>query len=110
MTEIFTGRLTMTATQKSFEAEMASRLSSIESRARALGSNITRVCKATGIARATYERWMERAPQTVTKVDEMEAEVKRLEGLSRTALELELARKATSAAKEKARRAPAKNF
>lgn len=63
----------------SFSAEFDSRLASIEARAKAVGSNITQVCKKTGIARATYERWRERAPQTVSKVDELEAEVLRLE-------------------------------
>jgi precorrin-6x reductase len=63
----------------SFSAEFDTRLAAIEARAKAVGSNITQVCKKTGIARATYERWRERAPQTVSKVDELEAEVLRLE-------------------------------
>lgn len=95
----------MTAPQRTFEGEMIARLADIESRARAVGSNITRVCKATGIARATYERWTDRAPQTVTKVDEMEAEVRRLEGLTRDQLVAELARKAGV---KRVRRVPAK--
>ncbi len=62
-----------------FSALMADRLQEIERRAKAVGSNVTQVCKATGIARATYERWRNRAPQTVAKVDELMAEVERLE-------------------------------
>lgn len=62
-----------------FAAEMATRLKAIQTRAEAAGSNITQVCKRSGIARATYERWIQRAPQTVTKVDELEAEVARIE-------------------------------
>lgn len=62
-----------------FAEELQIRLKSIESRAKAAGSNITQVCKKTGIARATYERWCFRAPQSVTKLDELEAEVARLE-------------------------------
>lgn len=62
-----------------FAEELQNRLSNIEKRAKATGSNITQVCKKTGIARATYERWRERAPQSISKVDELEAEVQRLE-------------------------------
>lgn len=69
----------------SFADEMQNRLSDIEKRAKASGSNITQVCKKTGIARATYERWRERAPQSITKVDELEAEVRRLEAAAKDA-------------------------
>ena len=62
-----------------FAQEHKRRLQALEARAKAAGSNITQVCKATGIARATYERWVERSPQTITKLDELEAEVARLE-------------------------------
>lgn len=62
-----------------FAAELQSRMQSIESRAKAAGSNLTQLCKKTGIARATVERWRYRAPQSVSKVDELEAEVARLE-------------------------------
>ena len=63
----------------SFSDSFTKRLKELEERAKAAGSNMTQVCKKTGIARATYERWMHRAPQTVAKVDELEAEVARLE-------------------------------
>jgi hypothetical protein len=62
-----------------FAAEMHARLEDMEKRAKAVGSNMTQVTKNTGIARATYERWMTRPPQSVTKLDEMDAEVMRLE-------------------------------
>ena len=62
-----------------FAQEHKRRLQALEARAKAAGSNITQVCKATGIARATYERWVERSPQTITKLDDLEAEVSRLE-------------------------------
>lgn len=65
-----------------FETDFHGRLDDIERRAKAVGSNITRLCKKTGIARATYERWTARAPQTITKVDELAAEVRRLEGMT----------------------------
>lgn len=62
-----------------FAEEHARRLASLEERAKAVGSNMTQVCKTTGVARATYERWRQRAPLTVKKMDELEAEVRRLE-------------------------------
>ena len=63
----------------SFSDAFAEKLKEIERRAKAAGSNMTQVCKTTGVARATYERWGHRAPQTVAKVDELMAEVERLE-------------------------------
>lgn len=62
-----------------FAEEHARRLADIERRAKAVGSNITQVCKNTRIARATYERWVQHPPQSITKLDELEAEVVRLE-------------------------------
>jgi hypothetical protein len=67
---------------KTFANEMQERLRSIDARARAAGSNMTQVCKNTGVARATYERALQRVPQSVSKVDELEAEVTRLEKLA----------------------------
>lgn len=63
----------------SFSETFAEKLKEIERRAKAVGSNMTQVCKATGVARATYERWNHRPPQTVAKVDELMEEVERLE-------------------------------
>ena len=51
----------------------------LDARARAAGSNMTQVCKTTGVARVTYERWGTLPPQTIRKMDEIEAEVARLE-------------------------------
>lgn len=67
-----------------FTEEMQKRLKDIEARAKAVGSNMTQVCKSTGIARATFERWGDRAPQSVSKVDELDAEVARLEAAAAT--------------------------
>lgn len=66
-------------TRMKFADEMKARLKDMEARAKAVGSNMTRVTKNTEIARQTFERWMVRAPQSVRKLDEMEAEVQRLE-------------------------------
>jgi precorrin-6x reductase len=62
-----------------FAQDFQRRIREIEARAKAAGSNITQVCKRTGIARVTYERWRNLAPQTIRKLDELEAEVVRLE-------------------------------
>lgn len=62
-----------------FVQEFSNRLVEIEARAKAVGSNMTQVCKSTGIARPTFERWAQRAPQTIVKLDELEADVGRLE-------------------------------
>lgn len=67
-----------------FSQEHARRLHDIEARAKAVGSNITQVCKNTRIARATYERWVQHPPQSITKLDELEAEVARLEQIAAT--------------------------
>ena len=64
---------------QTFTETFTDRLKEIERRAKAVGSNLTQICKKTGIARATVERWGHRPPQTVAKVAELEAEVERLE-------------------------------
>lgn len=68
-----------------FAQEMNNRLKDIEARAKAVGSNMTQVCANTGIARATVERWAKRPSQSVTKLDELSAEVLRLERLASAA-------------------------
>lgn len=66
----------------SFSDEHKRRIAALEPRVKAAGSNITQACKNTGIARATYERWVQRPPQSISKLDELEAEVSRLEALA----------------------------
>ena len=62
-----------------FTAEYTRRLLAIEARSKAVRSNMTQVCKNTGVARPTFERCVKRAPQSITKVDVLEQEVERLE-------------------------------
>lgn len=62
-----------------FSEEHQKRIRALDGRAQAAGTNMTQVCKNTGIARATYERWLQRPPQSITKLDELEAEVARAE-------------------------------
>lgn len=64
---------------KTFAQEMKDRLDDYERRANAVGGNMTQICKNTAIARATVVRWKERPPQSITKLDEIAAEVVRLE-------------------------------
>ena len=63
----------------SFYQTMTDRLSDIEARAKAVGSNMTQVCKSTGVARVTYERWRQRAPKSVALVDQLDSHVRDLE-------------------------------
>lgn len=55
-----------------FEAEFKRRVTNIVERATAAGTSITALCKATGIARATPDRWAQSTPKTVKLVDELE--------------------------------------
>lgn len=66
-----------------FEAEFKRRVDDIKARATAAGTSITALCQATGIARATPDRWALRTPKTVKLVDELEkalADVERQAG------------------------------
>ena len=65
-----------------FSAEHKARVAAFAARAQAVGTNMTQVCKTTRLARATYERWLERPPQSITKLDELDAELTRLEKLA----------------------------
>lgn len=68
-----------------FSDLFSQRVIDLEVRAKSAGSNLTQLCKKTGVARATVERWRFRPPQTVSKLDELEAEVQRLESLKAAA-------------------------
>lgn len=58
-----------------FEAEFQRRVDDIKARALAAGTSITALCQATGIARATPDRWAKRTPKTVELVDLLEQAV-----------------------------------
>lgn len=70
-----------------FAEDHARRIAALEPRLKAVGSNITQACTNTGIARATYERWCRRPPQSISKLDELEAEVARLERVAKATAE-----------------------
>jgi len=61
--------------QNTFEQEFRTRLDDIIKRGQAVGMTVTKLCKATGIARATPDRWRKKAPKTIELVDQFEAEV-----------------------------------
>lgn len=62
-----------------FEAEFQRRVEDIKTRATAAGTSITALCQATGIARATPDRWASRTPKTVMLVDELEKALSEVE-------------------------------
>ena len=62
-----------------FEHEFRRRLDNIMGRAKAAGLTISDLCKATGTARATPDRWRRRAPKTIEIIDKLEAEVAKAE-------------------------------
>lgn len=74
-----------TAPQGTFEQEFRRRLADIFGRAEAVGLTVTQLCKNSGTARATPDRWRKNAPLSITLVDRLDAEV--------TAAEKSVARK-----------------
>lgn len=59
----------------SFEEAFYSRVDSIVQRGKAVGITITDICTGSGVARATPDRWREKAPLSITLVDKMEKAV-----------------------------------
>lgn len=56
-----------------FQQLFLKRLDTIEARAKAAGSTITHLCRESGIARATPDRWRVRPPKSVELMDQLEA-------------------------------------
>lgn len=59
--------------------ELRNRMEDLRKRAEACGSSFTGICRDTGVARATVERWESRAPQTVQIFDRLRRRVIELE-------------------------------
>lgn len=73
--------------ETTFEDEFKRRISDIKRRAQQAGTSITALCQATGIARATPDRWAARTPKTIRLIDELEkalVKVKRDSGKQKT--------------------------
>lgn len=63
----------------SLEQELTRRMLDLKRRAEACGSSFTGLCRDTGVARATVERWAERVPQTIKIFDRLRERVMDLE-------------------------------
>lgn len=63
----------------SFTKEFYARLDNIEARAKACGLTITHICRESGVARATPDRWRAKPPLTVELIDRMESVVAKAE-------------------------------
>lgn len=60
---------------KTFEAEFRDRLAALEAEAAEVGETWSSICRATGISRATPDRWRAATPNTVLLLDIMSAHV-----------------------------------
>lgn len=65
--------------ENTFQQVFEERLNSIERRAKAIGSTITEVCRVSGIARATPDRWRAEPPKSIKLMDALDAAVTKLE-------------------------------
>lgn len=64
---------------KTFEVEFQARLANIKQRAEEAGVSLTSICRETGVARATPDRWLANTPNTIKLLDKLEAEVVKAE-------------------------------
>lgn len=60
---------------RSAAEEFADRLKNIQKRGKAVGLNLTEICRKVGCSRATPDRWKAKPPQTLVLIDKMEAAV-----------------------------------
>lgn len=66
---------TCTERAPSMEEIFRARLNNIEERAKAAGLTLTAICRRSGIARATPDRWRKDCPLSIKLIDRMEQEV-----------------------------------
>jgi hypothetical protein len=62
----------------SFETAFRTRLDKIEEDAKAIGANMTIVCKQAGVSRAGPVRWRNEVPHTIKLMDRLSAVVEKL--------------------------------
>ena len=67
-------------TTKPFSLVFQERVDDIYRRAESAGVSVTALCRGAETARATPDRWRKRLPKTVTLVDDLEAELAKIEG------------------------------
>jgi len=63
----------------SYELEFQQRLDAIDARAKAAGTSLTELCRKSGTARSTPDRWRKVTPKTVLIVTQLEAELTAIE-------------------------------
>lgn len=61
--------------KKNFEQVFRDTLDDLQSDAKAAGMNLTTVCKAAGVARATPDRWRQNPPKTIRALAKMQGVV-----------------------------------
>ena len=64
---------------KSLSQEFRSRFAELKKRSEAAGTNITQICKSSGVSRTTPERWGKRIPKSILLFDKVFAELERIE-------------------------------
>ena len=65
--------------KKKFSELFIERLDELERRAKAIGITITHLCRDSGVARATPDRWRAKAPNTVERMDALEKAIEAAE-------------------------------
>lgn len=58
--------------KKNFEQVFRDSLDELQADAKAAGMNLTTVCKAAGVARATPDRWRQNPPKTIRVLAKMQ--------------------------------------
>lgn len=59
-----------------FETVFRKTVTEMEAEAREAGTNLTEVCRETGVSRATPDRWKRRAPKTIRNVAQMQRAIR----------------------------------
>ena len=62
-----------------YATEFSARIRAIEARAIKAGTSLTALCRTSGVARSTPDRWRRAIPKTVAAVTAIEAELERME-------------------------------
>lgn len=65
--------------ETTFEEEFYRRVELIRERAKKAGTNITHLCRVSGVSRTTPERWEKRVPKSIGLIDQMMAALEEIE-------------------------------
>lgn len=66
-----------------FDVEFTQRVRELDARAKAINLSWSQICRTTGTARATPDRWMRRPPKSVETLAAMEAAIEAAEAEAR---------------------------